>query len=622
MAIGDQGQQAQALGLDLSQISDAVSRQKISDRRLRNEMMRQGTSDPNAFSMQNKQQLQQAQQPSEFWGAGRKELTQGTDTSLLKALGGSTANLGGQDYYYSNYDLNKASWGSQDADDVDLGSGKYNIMQNGQSLGTGYKSLSDTIRELNANNFAPKETQKYLQAQLPQEAYTQDVRDILGANLSVNSNWLAENNYRQAPTSNNLIGMDPTTFEGYTPTYEKLTHGFTTDGSNFFQNLAEAQSTQNSQATSNITGNTVRDWETLGQLLNYGKVTGDFNTPHAIGGNQVSDPISGLNTLYGSKPIIYNGKLLGYNQQGDVTPITNQWNDQWDNISRSGGPFGLKVKTEHNWDQGGLNMGRSYNDQDWWNKNVQKNGDGTFTIKPELAEQNPGWLNKDQFVRNAGSSTSSRTLGNVRAAMSGIGSIVDMFVPWTFGTAKYVGANTADMIGGMSFGDTAENSIKNQMPTWLVTQGLSDLFSGAGEAMGASGNWATAIDNGLSGAAGGAITAGMQGNNIGEGALYGGVGSALGGYLGGLAGDATSQYGDIISKMSRGAAQGGIKSLFNKNSPIEGSLYGAMSGGLHGFLNSSARDSNTLNKETNASNKNTAREMTSLAKLFMKNRNK
>lgn len=63
MAIGDQGTQAQALGLDASQIADAVNRQKIGSQRQRNEMMRLGTSDPNAFALQNKRFLQQPEQP-------------------------------------------------------------------------------------------------------------------------------------------------------------------------------------------------------------------------------------------------------------------------------------------------------------------------------------------------------------------------------------------------------------------------------------------------------------------------------------------------------------------------------------------------------------------------------
>ena len=71
---------------DQSQIADAINRQKIGSQRQRREMMRLGTTDPNAFALQNQPSLQQAQQPSEFLGAGRKPLPPGSDRSLLQAL--------------------------------------------------------------------------------------------------------------------------------------------------------------------------------------------------------------------------------------------------------------------------------------------------------------------------------------------------------------------------------------------------------------------------------------------------------------------------------------------------------------------------------------------------------
>ena len=64
----DQFQQTQQLGLD--QIADIVNRQKIGDKRLRNQMMQLGTTDPSSFALQNQQFLQQAQQPQEQMFAG------------------------------------------------------------------------------------------------------------------------------------------------------------------------------------------------------------------------------------------------------------------------------------------------------------------------------------------------------------------------------------------------------------------------------------------------------------------------------------------------------------------------------------------------------------------------
>ena len=76
--------------------------------------------------------------------------------------------------------------------------------------------------------------------------------------------------------------------------------------------------------------------------------------------------------------------------------------------------------------------------------------------------------------------------------------------------------------------------------------------------------------------------------------------------------------GEIGSKAMGGAASGGINSLFNKNSPVAGSLYGAMSGGLHGFLNSTDRSNNTFNEQRDYQNKRQAQNITKLAKIFTK----
>jgi len=61
-----------------------------------------------------------------------------------------------------------------------------------------------------------------------------------------------------------------------------------------------------------------------------------------------------------------------------------------------------------------------------------------------------------------------------------------------------------------------------------------------------------------------------------------------------------------------------LSSLFSGNSPVNGSLFGAMSGGLHGFLNSTDRSNNTYNKQQNTKNRQTAQAATKLAKLFTK----
>ena len=76
-------------------------------------------------------------------------------------------------------------------------------------------------------------------------------------------------------------------------------------------------------------------------------------------------------------------------------------------------------------------------------------------------------------------------------------------------------------------------------------------------------------------------------------ALQGGLVGPVGGYIS----DTTSPYiGNIASKALGGAASGSLASLFTKNSPIAGSLYGGMSGGLNAYLNSVNANSDPFNK--------------------------
>ena len=102
-----------------------------------------------------------------------------------------------------------------------------------------------------------------------------------------------------------------------------------------------------------------------------------------------------------------------------------------------------------------------------------------------------------------------------------------------------------------------------------------------------------------------------------ETALKAAAFSTAAGSAGNWLGNTTrSSLGEIGSKALGGAASGGLNSLFSKNSPVAGSLFGAMSGGLLGFLNSTDRSNNTYNREQDTNNRNTAQTATKLARLF------
>lgn len=576
------------LGLDQAQIADAINRQKLGTQRQKNEMMRLGTSDPNSFAMNNSSQISQAAQPSEFWGAGRQLMSPDIDMSLLKGVGGTTSNIGGQDYYYSPYDMSKTSWGNYDpSQDTDLGKGQYQINRNGQNLGTGYKSLADTLKDYGLQD--------------------------------------------------------------------------------------------------KVTNNSMKDWETLGQVLNYGTTNGDYTTPHSVGGNNIADPITGLNTLYGSKAIISDGKIVGYSQ-GQGSPEVNQWNQQqqW---SEGGGWFS-KPKQHFQWDVGGSALARNYNDQNWWLQNAKPTADDSMFIKADDLANNPGWTNSDIFQRDAGHTTSGGGFGigalsgNIMKYFAPIdyyvhggqsyfdsvdqqglyGAVFDKLDPFldTVNPMHNVGQ---DLVAGALDTETQKQAFEQIAPAMVSTFVPGGAFINAANSAN-QGNWNAA----LASAVGGAIsqyapTAAATGTDAATGAATGstgiyGSGMSLGSVMAdkaaqgfaantltgtlanggnieqalksaafstasGAAGDwlsksMTPQLGQIAGKALGGAASGGLNSLFSGGNAVQGSLFGGMSGGLHGFLNSTAKSNDSFNKDTDKKNYNLSQNMSKLAQAAFK----
>ncbi len=655
METGTQTQQINALGLD--QLSDIVNRAGVADKRRRNEMIRLGASDPTSFNTLYANQIQQAEQPTEFLGAGRKEYDPATaDTGLIGALGGTTQQTkAGQNFYYGDFDLSKGRWGTQDTDDIDLGGGKYTMMENGQNIGTGYKSLQDTIRDY----VKPVSTTR----QVINPAY-------------IEGGWDNRAEVYTPPTT----GIDQYLSEA----------GYTLSGKDFYndQELAQAAIPQFLQGK--LTGNTLRDWETLGQLLNTGMITGDFSTPHAIGGSNADELIKGLDTLYGSRPVIYDGKLIGYNQQGDLEPIQDQWNNQ--SVWSTGGGFLGRNKTYHSYDVGALAEGRQYQDQDWWAQNARMNPNGTFNMTEDVAKDSPGWANVDRFQRVAGLDVNkSGYLSGLNDFMGEFNKITDPLLYETLGGKDWYDSLTDQGIYSTVFDrldpvlddldpghDPTQNAIRDTLGVDTQKQAFNTIaplvvswfapygallnagnsaqqgdFGGAaasllGQAIASGvGNTTYApVQEGSTAATGGATSGGgifNSGIDLGKssynvaaqnmilsaaknyaangGDLKSAVLGAMAGGAGGMAGDTIAKatqgaLGDFGSKMLGGAASGGLSSLFSGNNAVNGSLFGAMSGGLHGFLNSVDRNADTFNTDSNQQNKQTATNITKLAKLF------
>lgn len=95
------------IGLDQSQVADAINRkyQGMSQRERNQKMAQAQSGGGSQFQSQYSSELAQAQQPTEFWGAGRKlAANQNAQDEGYGILNSVTSNLGGQKYYYGDSD--------------------------------------------------------------------------------------------------------------------------------------------------------------------------------------------------------------------------------------------------------------------------------------------------------------------------------------------------------------------------------------------------------------------------------------------------------------------------------------------------------------------------------------
>jgi hypothetical protein len=179
--------------------------------------------------------------------------------------------------------------------------------------------------------------------------------------------------------------------------------------------------------------------------------------------------------------------------------------------------------------------------------------------------------------------------------------------------------------GGVPWGSIvmATDNISTGNDEALLGNVINGIGSYAGANVGSTGVMGTDMSLGSAAANSAAnnmiINAGANYARTGnlENALKAAAFSTAAGSAGNWLGNATSgSLGELGSKALGGAASGGLNSLFSNNSPVAGSLFGAMSGGLHGFLNSTDRSNNTYNREQDTKNRNTAQTATKLARLF------
>lgn len=576
---------------DLSQLSDIVSRKKISDRRLRNEQIRQGFQDSGQFSLTNQQQIQQAQQPTEFWGAGRKEAkNQAADVEAANLVGG-LHNLGGKHYYYGDKDTSTAQLGTKGFTLQDIGSGKYNLLDGAQnSIGTHYASPKEAVNSIwRARN--PIDDKYYTATQRWDDWGGKSYFDEMGRTLTDVRN----------------IGTEDT------PIWE----GKQIPKENPYRNTG---------------GGALEDWENLGQILSgrtpmWTALKGG-GVERMYSQDNLTQSISGLNTLYGSTPLIWDNKLLGYKMDLNPNNAAGDWGYKGDTpylsrVDRSG-------KT-----QSASQIWRELQRPEDWAKYGTGLGGDQFLVKAEEAGNLPGWLNKE--ARDYHKQKSGGLLGGIFKFLD---PILDKIDP--------LHNPTQDLIS-KPLGMTQEQAFSTIAPmvvNWFVP-GLGSAISGVDAASRGDdrGMLASAISAAV-GASGGLSNTGVAGTSLDLGskaanaaanqfimstannairgmpvgsalksALFGAASQGAGGWLGDIT---TDQLGDVGSKILGGAASGGLNSLFNRDSPVKGSLFGGMSGGLHGYLNSVSKNSDTFNPAQDNKNKLAAENATKLAKLFNK----
>ena len=515
--------------LSQEQIADAVNRAKIGSQRQKNEMMRLGTSDPTSFQMNFSKQLQDQAAPQEFWGAGRKLASNQTpDQETSDFAGAALPTLGGQRYYYGDTD--------------------YSVPENVQSsiLKAGWTQAGNNFDSSIANILGTKvvnyKGQNYYQGQDPStvqwgtQGYTQ--QDIGGGKYNI------------LDQSGNNLGIGykslDDTIKDFTSKYNKEHPIYTP----LFPQNEDLSNTTQSLLNYNpnlISGGDLEKWEILGQLLN-GKPFTQNNSTRYLPGNNQEESIKGLNTLFGSIPLINNGKVAGY--KFDTTPIDNtilgyQHPNLVSRIDNEG-------STRYN-----QSLLRDYNDLDTWNKLTHSIDENNMYVPAENAEQLPGWTNKDiNLYSHKGNSLGSNIVKGLGAVLS-----FTPLAPLGLAMTTLASLQSGNHLGGM---------------LGAITGGLGGL-GGAG--MSEASNYLA--KGGL-----GALSS-LAGGANGSNALLSGLGSGLGAYGGNAVSSAFKDVlGNTGSKIFGDSVSGSLQSLFNKSNPVSGAVTGGLSSGLGSFLSS------------------------------------
>lgn len=555
----------------LEQTNDIVQRLGISDKRKRNQAIRAGLENPNQFQQENSAVIQEAQQPSEFWGAGRKmSANQDVDQGIANIFKGPLAKHGNNYYYYGDNDYSTAQFGTQGYKTEDIGGGKYNIFGNNNNvLGVGYKSPREAIDAM-WNARAPEGEQELWKVN---DEFSGTFFRNADGSRTMPAKWIQQDEFT------------PGYWEGIRQ--EDLGD----QGQRFFGTLPALQNPY-----VNSGGGTLEDWELLGQMLSGSKPTGygSWGDVSKSGHNRFystndrPESISGLNTLYGSSPLLFNDKLLGYKMNLNPNDATGDWGYQ--------GPdkMGLSRLDRNGKTQSASSIWRELNNPDEWSKYGQRLDGSNFFVTPENADKLPGWTNKEsnQYHQQKSGGFLGGGLGKIFSILGPALSFTPL-APVGYAMSAINGLNSLDqgnVLGGLASLFSAGMGLSSADLAGMagVDQAVGGGFSGADLADFASP--ASALREGLAGIPGWALSGGVSGLSSaiqGNGFLPGAAGGALGNLISGGLGSMfdKASIGEALAKASGGAASRGIQSLFNQNQEIRGSEQAGRSGGLNAFLN-------------------------------------
>jgi hypothetical protein len=594
--------------LSQEQIADAINRAKIGSQRQKNEMMRLGASDPTSFQMNFNTQLQDQSAPQEFWGAGRKLASnQSPDQETSDFAGAALPTLGGQRYYYGDTD--------------------YSIPENIQKslLGSGFKTTGGEIDTSLSNLFTDIPTTQYHN----QSYYKGDIDPSDSNSLITRAGWTkAGNNFD--PNVANIIGdkvakyKDQFYYQGQDPSLAQWgTQGYTQQdigggkynildqtGNNIGvgyksldDTIRELTSQYNKDHPVNINslkegelyfpdgqqytpaiipGGDLEKWEVLGQLLNNKPPPYNTNLTYGLPGNNIDEQIKGLNTLFGSTPLINNGKVAGY--KFDPTPID-------ESIFGYTSPNSIERKDTRGHTRFNQSLAREYNDLDSWSKLVKNIDENSMYVPAENVEQLPGWTNKDinqyQHQRN----------GTLPTIFKAIGTALSFTPLAPVGLAMTTLANLQS---------------GNHLSAAASVLGSAANLGGVGQSLGQATGLGTTVGNGIVRGGLGALGALNKG---GSSALLSGLGSGLSG----AAGDLVSSnlggiFGQTGSNIIGGGVGGALQSVFNKENPLQGAIQGGLSSGLGSFLSSLNSNGENMDSKRKQTYNNAGKTLVNLIK--------